>query len=144
MTATSFHTTNDSKADEALPLAQPGAVRRATGHDAPNLARMLGRAFEADPVTAWFFPQPSERREGMERMFRLLTLPKLALPHDETYTTHALVGAALWQPPGTYEMGPVESLRLLPTLARVAGRGLPRALRGLAFMDSAHPREPHY
>lgn len=145
MTVTSYTTrTPQITPSDALPGAESATVRRATGKDAPELARVLARAFEADPVTAWFFPNESERRERMERMFGLISLPKLALPHDETYTTDALAGAALWQPPGTYETGSVESVMLLPRLARVCGRGLPRALRGLSFMESTHPHEPHY
>lgn len=126
------------------PRAEPGTVRRATGDEIPELARVLALAFEADPVSAWFFPDDSDRLHRLERMFALIWLPKLALPHEETYTTESLAGAALWQPPGSYETGPVESLRLLPGMARVWGRGLPRALRGLSFMESVHPHEPHY
>jgi len=119
-------------------------TRRATGHDVPQLARVLARAFEPDPVMAWFFPDESDRSERLERMFGLVLLPKMALPHDETYTTEVLAGAALWQPPGAYETGPIEDAKLLPRMARVWGRGLPRALRGLLFMESIHPHEPHY
>jgi GNAT superfamily N-acetyltransferase len=145
MTVTSYTArTNKIIPSDAVPRAEPAVVRRATGDDAPELARVLARAFEADPVSAWFFPNASDRLERLERMFGLIWLPKLALPHDETYTTDALAGAALWQPPGTYETGLLEDVMLLPRMARVMGPRLPRALRGISFMESKHPREPHY
>jgi GNAT superfamily N-acetyltransferase len=55
-----------------------------------------------------------------------------------------LVGGALWAPPGKWHVGLLGQIRLLPRLAAAAGRELPRFLRGLAFIESRHPHEPHY
>jgi GNAT superfamily N-acetyltransferase len=63
---------------------------------------------------------------------------------DECYTTADVIGGALWVPPGRWRLGFVQQLRLLPGMVRVFGRDLPRAQRGLAVMDSGHPRKPHW
>jgi len=42
------------------------------------------------------------------------------------------------------QLGTFDELRLMPALARTYGRGLPRALKGMAAMDAVHPHEPHY
>lgn len=119
-------------------------VRRATAGDAPRLARSLARAFYDDPVVEWFLPDASQRMRRGERMFESVFLNRVCLPHDETYTTEDLVGGALWMPPGKWQLGLLDNLRLLPFMAAAWGRNLPRALRSLSYLDSKHPHEPHY
>lgn len=41
-------------------------------------------------------------------------------------------------------MGVADQLRLLPRVARNAGRYLPRVLTTISFTESKHPLEPHY
>jgi GNAT superfamily N-acetyltransferase len=38
----------------------------------------------------------------------------------------------------------LDQLRLLPPLARICGRALPRLFRQLSLAESKHPHEPHY
>ncbi|MBJ7331634.1 MAG: GNAT family N-acetyltransferase [Solirubrobacteraceae bacterium] len=117
---------------------------RALPDQAPELAQVLARAFFDDPVFAWCFPHASSRLARSERLFAGMFLKRLALPQDETYTTHAGSGAALWMPPDTWDLGPVMQLRLLPLLLRLWGRDLPRVMRGLDVMDQHHPHAPHW
>ncbi|MDP1849272.1 MAG: GNAT family N-acetyltransferase [Solirubrobacteraceae bacterium] len=119
------------------------AVRKATTEDVERIARVLAQAFLDDPVSAYFFPDPSDRLHRLERMYGSLVLPRLALPHDETYTTETVIAAALWTPPGAWQLRPLDSVRLLPVMAAVWRRGLARAIKAMAFMDRHHPGEPH-
>jgi hypothetical protein len=101
-----------------LDIAQ---VRTATRADVPRLASTLALAFHDDPAGRWYFPHDASRLRRLERMFRLLFLPKLAVPHGATYTTDGWTGGALWLPPVVEEASPIENLRLLPTMAADLG-----------------------
>jgi GNAT superfamily N-acetyltransferase len=119
-------------------------VRKATVEDAPRLARVLAQAFYGDPVMKWVLPDDSRRLRQLERSFDSIFLSRVCLPHDETYTTEGDTGGALWLPPGKWQLGLLDNLRLLPHMAAAWGRNLPRALRSLGYLDEKHPHEPHY
>jgi ribosomal protein S18 acetylase RimI-like enzyme len=55
-----------------------------------------------------------------------------------------VAGVAVWERPGEWKVGMLEQLRLLPAMARINGRLLPRVMRALAALESNHPAEPHY
>jgi GNAT superfamily N-acetyltransferase len=118
-------------------------VRKAGREDVSRLALALARAFDGDPPMRWFLPDDSRRVELARLMFEVM-LERLHLRRDECYTTTDVVGGALWVPPGRWRLSLSQQLRLLPSMLKVFGRGLGRAQRGLAVMDSKHPREPHY
>ena len=126
--------------------SSPSALRarRATAADVPRLAEVLKQAFADDPVTAWCFPNESDRLERLGRFYAEIFLPRMALGRDEIYADEGLNGVASWTPPGLGHMTPMENLRLLPRLAAVCGRGLPRALRALSYLESQFPEEPHW
>jgi GNAT superfamily N-acetyltransferase len=119
------------------------AVRKATLDDVPELAGALARAFDGDPPMRWFLPDEATRQERARRLFDVM-LRRVHLARDYCYTTEAIVGGALWVPPGTFRLGVVDQVALLPGMLRVFGRGLGRAQRGLTVMESGHPRAPHY
>jgi GNAT superfamily N-acetyltransferase len=119
-------------------------VRRATPGERPALARVLTRAFADDPVTAWLFPDETDRIERLARFYDDLFLPRMALGRDEIYTDQDRRGVASWTPPGEGETGLIATLRLLPTMAALWGRWLPRAIRTLSYMESRFPDEPHW
>lgn len=119
-------------------------VRKATADDVPGIAQSLARAFYDDPVTEWWLPDESQRMRRVQRTFESIFPKRICLPHDETYTTGEVVGGALWMPPEKWQLGLIENLRLLPFMAAVWGRGLPRVMRSLGYLDSKHPHEPHY
>jgi GNAT superfamily N-acetyltransferase len=127
-----------------MTTAAQTAVTKATPEDAPALARTLARAFVDDPVTVWFLPGETERLERTQRAFEQVFLRRIALPRDATFSVEDHAGVAMWLPPGQAQLGAVEQLRLLPAMARVWGRDLQRALRGMSAMDAVHPHEPHW
>jgi len=119
-----------------------GHVRRGRAEETARLARVLARAFEHDPVSAFILPDRSRRRRGIEAMYRLALVPE-ALRDNQCYTTADQACVALWAPAGKPRPGLGENLRLAPTMLRVLGRDTPRALRVLRCMESQIPTEPH-
>ena len=89
----------------------------------------------------WFLPDAETRVERARRLFDVM-LRRVHLARDYCYTTEGVVGGALWVPPGTWRLGVVDQVVLLPGMLRVFGRGLARAQRGLAVMESGHPPRP--
>jgi GNAT superfamily N-acetyltransferase len=119
-------------------------VVKATSVDVPELAWTLAQAFEDDPAMRYFMPDDSARRTRLGRLFAELALPD-TLRHGETYATPDMGAGALWVPPGEAGSSLMETLRLIPLAASIfGGRNLVRSLRGLAFMESNHPKEPHW
>jgi GNAT superfamily N-acetyltransferase len=125
-------------------VALPGqAVRKATPEDVPRLAEALANAFDGDPPMRWFLPDAETRIPRARRLFEVM-LRRVHLGRDYCYTTSGVSGGALWVPPGTWRLGLVDQVVLLPGMVRVFGRGLARAQRGLTVMESGHPAAPHY
>ena len=118
----------------------PTQTRPVTAADVRTVARALARAFEHDPVGAWFLPDERDRLRRLERGFASVYVKRLALPHGAALTTQDTAGAALWIPPNAK----LPNLTLLPYLAAAWGRHLRRAMKGMALMDAHHPHEPHY
>ncbi|WP_245649721.1 GNAT family N-acetyltransferase [Nocardia shimofusensis] len=79
-------------------------VRRATEADIEDIVRVLARAFETDdPIEEYVFPSPSQRRRRTPGMLRIMVRHRF-LPVGGAFVAVAegrVVGAALWQPPGT-------------------------------------------
>jgi GNAT superfamily N-acetyltransferase len=104
----------------------------------------LARAFYDDPVLSWFFPEDSRRMQQLRGTFGYFG-EKVWFPLDETYTTAAVAGAAVWMTPGNWRVGILKQLRMLPGMASAVGlTSMPRALRGFNLMESKHPHDPHY
>ena len=132
---------NGTTMTATIPVTQ---ARPATPAELPRLGHVLARAFADDPVAHWFFPDASKRRGQLPRFFGDLFLARLALGRDEIYTDPGLRGIASWTPPGLGHTSTAELLGLLPRMAALWGRWLPRALRGLSFMEAHFPAEPHW
>lgn len=120
------------------------AVRKAGSDDAATLVDVLARAFDDDPVINWFVRQDADRASGLRRFFEV-AVEQLTLPLGEVYTTAEPGGAALWAPPGAWELDPDDLDPLLPDLTAAFGEArLERSLEGMAAMDAVHPDEPHF
>ena len=118
-------------------------MRKATAGEVPALAAALGRAFYDDPPTRWVFPDDGLREELMRRSLELY-LRRLWFRQDETYTTDSIAGTAIWELPNEWQVSVVKQLSLLPSMARIFRRRLPRVLGAIAALESNHPVEPHY
>ncbi|WP_017597004.1 GNAT family N-acetyltransferase [Nocardiopsis lucentensis] len=128
-------------------------VRTATMNDVARLVRVLGRAFQDDPLFRWFFPDGEDR---LARSMRVCALNAgfghvpggTAWVHESRETaggTPVIGGAALWTPPGETAEGPLTALRSLPHWVRLMG--VARVLRVFRFLGAVRataPEEPHW
>ena len=121
-------------------------VRPARRPDVPALARVLGRAFQDDPVMMWMQPDNTRRAAALAGFFGALTrYHYLAGAAVEVALSDSGVGAAaLWDPPGKGEPSPREQIAMLPAVIR-AFRGRLGEGRALTEqMKAVHPEEPHW
>ena len=123
-------------------------IRLATEGDIPDLAALLARAFADDPFYAYLAGTAPERnqrmRDGWSGLLRHAS-DRLSL----TYTTDDLAGAAIWHRPGYGGASFIGSLRLLPSVARLAGgmgrlRDVSRAVAELERRRHRHASTPHF
>jgi GNAT superfamily N-acetyltransferase len=117
-------------------------VRRATSADVAELAAVTARAFYDDPLVSWFLPDDKHRLRRSTKWFEVTF--KAALQHHEVYTTTGLAGAAVWAPPGTWNVPLRKALPSVPGTIRWLGKGLGRFLRATNALGSNHPTEPHW
>jgi ribosomal protein S18 acetylase RimI-like enzyme len=120
-------------------------VRRATEAELPEILEVIVRAFDDNVATAWMVRADARRVEGLRLYFRNL-LHKLVWPHGEVWTNDGDVkGAALWVPPGKWELGFFTQLGLVPPMLRAFGWS--RARRSLDCINQAqrhHPKHEHF
>jgi len=120
----------------------PQIVERATSTDRNELAQVLGRAFETDPVWNWLFPDPSTKLRRSSQVFQAYLRDCLKV--GEVFTTPDREGAALWKPPGKWKLGNAAILRSLPSLLRAFGTRLPASLEIERKVEAQHPLQPHW
>jgi GNAT superfamily N-acetyltransferase len=118
-------------------------VRRAATIDLGGMVNALQLAFFDDPVMGYLFPDEHARRWRIAKLFRT-ELKAQYLPLGATWTTADHAGAALWAPPGHWQLPPARLARHAVPLFRAFGRRLPRALRALTAVERRHPTGPHW
>ena len=123
-------------------------VRLATQADMPGLAAVLARAFADDPFYAYLTGTAPERNQRMRDGWSGL-LRHASARLSMTYTTDDLAGVAIWHPPGYGGASFIGSLRLLPSVARLAGgvrrlRDVSRAVAELERRRHHHAPTPHF
>jgi ribosomal protein S18 acetylase RimI-like enzyme len=122
------------------PATESALVCRATSQQIPELARMLARAFEHDPVYEWLIPEGAQRATRLRWMFEL-QLNRFSVELRDTYTTARLDACAIWKPAGDYSMSLGEQLQVLPAFARILGwRRIPRSMKLMDHMEALHAR----
>jgi GNAT superfamily N-acetyltransferase len=79
-------------------------VLRLAREQIPPASEVLARAFHDDPLTAFMIPDPDERARLLPALYAAAAA--LAERFGEGFVTEpALLGAALWFPPGRTELG---------------------------------------
>lgn len=122
----------------------PAATRPAAATDVDTLAAVLARAFRTDPLLSWMFGD-ADRQEIRAASAFELWLRRIYLPKGAVDTDVDRRAAALWTPPGRWQLTATQRLRLLPSMARCFGPGrLPAVLRALGQLDAQHPDPPHW
>lgn len=122
-------------------------VRPATRADIAELSKVLGRAFDDDPVTSWMLPDPAARRRKLHRVFAALTrYHHLSRGGVEVAASSGSgIGAcALWDPPGEWKHTTAEELRAMPGLLLTFGATVRRGWQASELMKRHHPEEPHW
>ena len=114
-------------------------VRLATRSDIGELARVLSRAFEDDPIYEWSF---ESRARTWGRRFFKWQLRRL-VGQQVTWTTRERQGAAVWALPGQWRESPAELLRLVMVTTPAIRRRLRTVVSGLTMIDERHPVTPH-
>ncbi len=97
-------------------------------------------AFDDDPVMRYALPSSRASWAGYFNM----VLDRYRAAQGAMMSPDGQA-AALWAPPGLWDIGLGEGLRLLPRALRVLGRGrLRRGLQVMRAMHAAHPPQPHW
>ncbi|HEY0390141.1 MAG TPA: GNAT family N-acetyltransferase [Solirubrobacterales bacterium] len=118
-------------------------ARVATPAEIPAAVEVLARAFYADPVWSWAFPDPERRLEQHRNVWELVA--KAAVGYETAWLAGDCAAVALWIPPGKPELRPEDGERLEGLLGELLGNGASRVLETFERFDAAHPSaQPHY
>lgn len=121
------------------------AVRAATAEDIPQIAAMMARAFDMDPVMRWAFPHGASRTRRLARLYAAIVryqgTPFGATDVAESGAT--VVGASVWRPPARRML----NRRAVPfALASgwALGPNIPRMAAMGRAVFRAYPPVPHW
>ena len=117
----------------------------------PELAAVLSQAFADEPPFTWVQPDDALRARVQPAMFHaaLRYIYPVEGGTEVLLERGAILGAAIWAPPGSWRAPPWQQLRAIPGLIRALGIRHFRqyAQRGRAVEDAlhrAHPSDPHW
>ena len=118
-------------------------ARAATWADADPLAATLARAFSDDPLICFILKNEATRQASMPRLFKLLF--KLGLPHGACDVTDGYEAAALWRPPGAWEIPWWQYITNGKAFLGIFGLGGARHVTwAMDVIEKRHPHEPHW
>jgi ribosomal protein S18 acetylase RimI-like enzyme len=118
-------------------------ARAATWADADPLAATLARAFHDDPLICFILRDEATRAAKMPRLFKLLF--KLGLPHGACDVTEGFEAAALWRPPGAWEIPWWQYITNGAEFVGIFGLGGARHVTFVMdVIEKRHPHEPHW
>jgi ribosomal protein S18 acetylase RimI-like enzyme len=106
---------------------------------------VFARAFGADPLYVWIFPDVRARRSRLPRLFAAqLRAARRGRDDIDVLTTGAqILGCAVWSPPGAVHPTPGQQLTVLTSFPAILGRRIPVALGSFNAIGRARPAEPH-
>jgi ribosomal protein S18 acetylase RimI-like enzyme len=131
----------------SAPVTDAPPIRRARHDEIPQLAAVLTRAFARDPFYLFLAGDAPERSSRMREGWTGIL--QFASAHlSNTWTTDDHAGVAVWLPPGYDGPSFIDSLRIMPAIARLAGwrrlRLVADALGTLERRRHHHVPRPHY
>lgn len=106
------------------------------------MAAALASAFADDPAWSWVLPFAD--REQRQQLYFETELHHLVPSRREVWVSEDGDAAAIWAAPGQWRVPIWTVLRESPSMMRVFGRCLPRALRYLLRVEHKHPRRPEH
>ena len=116
-------------------------IRLATIDDLPQVARVLMRAFEDDPLVTWMLPPDDFERRGTLLFDSLI---RASIVHESIYTTDDGVCTAVWAPPEAWSFSEEQIETMAGPFAEAAGDRIDRALGAFIELAEVHPHEPHW
>jgi len=128
--------------DPDVARATTSQARPAVWADAEAVSQTLARAFHDDPFMAYLFRDAASRPVKLPKVFRLLL--KLGLPHGGCLVTSGCEAAALWRPPGHWDISWWHYIANATTFIDLLGADIPHALRALDLIEKKHPHTPHW
>jgi GNAT superfamily N-acetyltransferase len=118
------------------------AIRALRPDDVVAVAAAEARAFYDDPLQVWALPDASKRLDVLTRLFELM-IREASLPLGESYTDDSRSVAALWAPPGRWQVD-AETAERLAGMAIIVGDRLPWMRRSWEAITVVHPAAPHF
>jgi ribosomal protein S18 acetylase RimI-like enzyme len=120
-------------------------VRPMTRRDAPEVAAVVARAFEDDPLFEWLLPDASTRLAKSTAMYGALFPRMFGIKFYEFSTTADLAGVAIWAGPEKWEPPTMAMLGAMPKLLRNVGLGAAtKLMSAMSLIKKHHPKEPHW
>jgi GNAT superfamily N-acetyltransferase len=118
---------------------QVTTVRTTGAIDEADAIETIVRAFAADPVARWVWPDPEEYMAAMPSFSRAFAGG--AFLHGSAYCSEDYVGVALWLPPDAH----ADSEALDALVERTVREAIRAELVELmGRMANCHPNEPHW
>jgi ribosomal protein S18 acetylase RimI-like enzyme len=115
-------------------------IRKTTPADREAVVRVLARAFEVEPFARYALRKDEHRERAFKDVFDI-AFCQLTQPHDENWIAGDGDGAALWTPPGKWQVA-----RALTRVHRLIGCAgvtrIPHILGVLNRVDQGHPTKP--
>lgn len=121
-------------------------IRKGTSEDLAAIGDVLAEAFEADPVTAWYWRRPKRRHEHLSVWFSLITELHY-LPHGEVFVAEEdgeVAGVSLWAAPGGWRLSPRDEFKVSRQVVPRLGTRVPLATVAMRRMERRHPEQPHW
>ena len=121
-------------------------IREARRDDIPGIAAAMGAAFEADPITSWFWRDRERRREHIAGWYELM-LDAYYLDHGKVFVAEdhgEIAGCSMWSPPGGWRFPSRVELRATRYALPRLGLRVPIATVAMRRIERAHPTEPHW
>ena len=118
-------------------------ARAATWADADAVGETLAKAFFDDPLICFLLQDEAARPVRMPRLFKLLL--KLGLPYGACDVTSGCEAAAIWRPPGKWEIPFWQYITNGRDFVGVFGLGGGlKVMNTMEVIEKRHPHEPHY
>jgi len=117
-------------------------VSYATTDDRAAILETISRAFFADPLWCWVFPDADERRAHSPALWDFFLTA--GLRYHSVQIAGPCAAAAIWTPPGLPPIDDDEAIALEVFFRSRLGARVEPVLEGLGRIDAVHPGELHW
>ncbi|MBC7299799.1 GNAT family N-acetyltransferase [Nocardia salmonicida] len=125
----------------------PNTVSTATESDVTGCSQVLAEAFADDPLMAAIWPEAEERHRALPRYFAA-SLRHFHIPAGGVQIASDpggnIGGVAVWDPPGRWDQGLMQTMRAVPDLLPALRLRAGRAITVRRTLDGHHPANAHW